>query len=161
MPRRHLNDLPDDAYLWIFGISPPLDEAKEAQLLRRVDDFLANWAAHGTPIDSGRDVIEGAFLLIAADPRCERSGCSIDGLFRSLRQLEQELGVSMLDANRIFFRNGGGRVDAMTRAEFRERGDAHTMVFDTTAQTLGEVRTGGWERRAELSWHRDLLRKAG
>jgi hypothetical protein len=49
----------------------------------------------------------------------------------------------------------------MTRAEFRERGDAHTIVFDTTAQTLGELRNGGWERKAELSWHRDLLRKAG
>jgi hypothetical protein len=157
MPRRDLKQLSDDAYVWLFGISPSLDEGKEAKLLHRVDGFLDQWAAHGNPIDSGRDLIEGTFLLIAADSRSERSGCSIDRLFGTLRQLEQELGVSILDANRIFFRHGDGRADAMTRGEFREKGDAHTVVFDTTAETLGQIRNGGWEKRAELSWHRDLL----
>lgn len=160
MPRRDLNQLPDDAFLWIFPIAPPLDEAKEARVLRRIDDFLADWSAHGSPIDGARDLIEGTFLIVAADPDCEKCGSSIDALFRTVRQLEQELGVAMMDPNRIFVRHGDGRVGAMTRAEFRDRGDAHTIVFDTTAQTLGELRSGGWERRAELSWHRDLLRKA-
>jgi hypothetical protein len=160
MPRRDISKLSDDAYAWVFGITPSLDEAAEAKLLRRVDPFLDQWAAHGNPIDSGRDLIEGTFLIIAADRGCERSGCSIDRLFGTLRQLEQELGVKILDANRIFFRHGDGRPDAMPRAEFREKGDAHTIVFDTTAETLGEIRNGGWERRAELSWHRDLLRKS-
>lgn len=160
MPGRDLNQLPDDANLWIFGIAPALDERKEAQLVRRIDEFLAQWKAHGAPITGGRDVIEGTFLVVAADPSCEKCGSSIDALFRTVRQLERELGVSMTDANRVFFRHGDGRVDSMSRAEFRDRGDAHTIVFDTTAQTLGELRNGGWERRAELSWHRDLLRTA-
>ena len=160
MPRRDLNQLPDEAFLWIFPVAPQLDENKEARLVRRVDEFLANWSAHGSPISGARDVIEGTFLVVAADPNCERCGSSIDALFRTVRQLEHELGVSMMDPNRIFFRHGDGRIDSMTRSEFRERGDAHTIVFDTTAQTLGELRSGGWERKAELSWHRDLLRKA-
>lgn len=160
MPRQDMSKLSNDAHAWIFGITPSLDEAGRAKLLRRVDSFLDEWVAHGNPIDSARDVIEGTFLVIAADSRSERSGCSIDRLFGSLRQLEQELGVKILDANRIFFRHGDGRVDAMTRAEFREKGDAHTIVFDTTAETVGEIRNGGWERRAEFSWHRDLLRKS-
>ena len=160
MPRRDLNQLPDEAFAWVFGITPPLDESKEARLLRRVDDFLANWSAHGSPINGARDVIEGSFLLIAADPDCERCGSSIDAIFRLVRQIERELGVSMMDPNRIFYRHGDGRIGSMTRADFRERGDAHTIVFDTTAPTLGDVRNGGWERKAELSWHRDLVRKA-
>ncbi len=161
MPRRDLKQLSDDAYAWLFGITPSLDEAKEARLLQVVDSFLEQWAAHGTPIDSARDVIEGSFLLIAADNRSERSGCSIDRLFGTLRQLEHDLGVRILDGNRIFFRRGDGRVEAMTRAEFREKGDAHTIVFDTTAETVGEIRNGGWERRAERSWHRELLAGSG
>jgi hypothetical protein len=159
MPRRDLKQLSDDAYIWIFGVSPALDETKEARLLRRVDSFLADWAAHGQPIDSGRDLIEGTFLVIAAEKTSERSGCSIDRLFGTLRQLEQELGVAILDANRVFFRHGDGRVDAMRRSEFREKGDGHTIVFDTTAQTLGEIRSRAWERQADDSWHRDLLKK--
>ncbi|HEY3055482.1 MAG TPA: hypothetical protein VGK31_06080 [Thermoanaerobaculia bacterium] len=159
MPRRDLKQLSDDAYIWIFGVSPSLDEAKEVKLLQRVDAFLANWAAHGQPIDSARDLVEGTFLIVAAEKTSERSGCSIDRLFGTLRQLEQELGVSILDANRVFFRHGDGRLDAMSRAEFREKGDPHTTVFDTTVLTLGEIRSGAWERRAQDSWHRDLLKK--
>ena len=159
MPRRDINQLSDDAYIWIFGVSPALDEMGETKLLHRVDEFLDKWNAHGQPIDSGRDLIEGMFLVIAADKRSERSGCSIDRLFGTLRQLEEELKVKILDANRVFFRHGDGRPDAMTRSEFRDKADAHTIVFDTTAETLRDVRSDAWERRAEDSWHRELLKK--
>ena len=159
MPRRDLKQLSDDAYIWIFGVSPALDEAGEVKMLQRVDAFLDKWAAHGAPIDSARDLIEGTFLVIAAAKTSERSGCSIDRLFGTLRQLESDLGVAILDANRVFFRHGDGRVDSMTRSEFRDKAEAHTTVFDTTAETLREVRSGIWERRAEDSWHRELLRR--
>jgi len=159
MPRRDLKQLSDDAYIWIFGVSPALDEAGEVKMLQRVDAFLDKWAAHGAPIDSARDLIEGTFLVIAAAKTSERSGCSIDRLFGTLRQLESDLGVAILDANRVFFRHGDGRADSMTRSEFRDKAEAHTTVFDTTAETLREVRSGTWERRAEDSWHRELLRR--
>ena len=159
MPRRDLKQLSDDAYIWIFGVSPALDEAGEVKMLQRVDAFLDKWAAHGAPIDSARDLIEGTFLVIAAAKTSERSGCSIDRLFGTLRQLESDLGVAILDANRVFFRHGDGRADSMTRSEFRDKAEAHTTVFDTTAETLREVRSGTWERRAGDSWHRDLLRR--
>lgn len=159
MPRRDLKQLSDDAYIWIFGISPALNEAGQMKMLQKVDAFLDQWAAHGAPIESGRDLIEGQFLVIAAEKTSERSGCSIDRLFGTLRQLEGDLGVAILDANRVFFRHGDGRAGSMTRSEFRDKADAHTVVFDTTAESLREIRTGAWERQAGDSWHRDLLRK--
>ena len=159
MPRRDLKQLSDDAYIWIFGVSPALDEAGEVKMLQRVDAFLDKWAAHGAPIDSARDLIEGTFLVIAAAKTSERSGCSIDRLFGTLRQLESDLGVAILDANRVFFRHGDGRADSMTRSEFRDKADAHTIVFDTTVESLREIRSHAWERRAEDSWHRDLLKR--
>lgn len=157
MPGHDLKHLSDDAYLWIFGVSPALDQRGEAKMLERVDAFLDNWAAHGAPIESGRAIVEGTFLLIAAAKTSERSGCSIDRLFGTLRKLESDLGVQILDANRVFFRHGDGRADSMPRADFRVKGDPHTFVFDTTAELLGDVRNGSWERRAADSWHRDLL----
>ena len=158
MPRRDLKQLSDDAYIWIFGISPALDEAGEVKMLQKVDAFLDRWAAHGAPIVSARDLIEGTFLVIAADKTTERSGCSIDRLFGTLKELESELAVAILDANRVFFRHGDGRVDSMSRAKFRDNGDAHTIVFDTTVESLRDIRTDAWERRAEDSWHRSLLK---
>ena len=159
MPRRDLKQLSDDAYIWIFGISPALDEMGEVKMLQKVDAFLDKWAAHGAPIESARDLIESSFLVIAAERTSERSGCSIDRLFGTLKLLESELGVAILDANRVFFRHGDGRVGAMSRSDFRDKADAHTIVFDTTAESLRDIRTGAWERRAEDSWHRNLLKK--
>jgi hypothetical protein len=157
-----IDQLSDSAHVWIFGISPSLDERKGEILLRQVDSFLDEWAAHGVPIRGARDLREGTFLVIAADEHREKSGCSIDRMFGTLRQLEHELGVEILDSNRVFFRDpatslGTGSVRAVPRSEFRSAAGADTRVFDVTAEQLGDVRGGAWERRAADSWHRHLL----
>ena len=154
--RVDIDQLSNSAHVWIFGISPALDEEKSQTLLRRVDAVLDQWAAHGVPIHGARDLREGSFLIIAADDKRERSGCSIDRMFQTLRQLEGELGVQILDSNRIFLRDGG-RVRAVPRHEFRGAANLSTPVFDVTAEELGAVRNGAWERPAGDSWHRQLL----
>jgi hypothetical protein len=158
MARLDISQLPDDARIWIFGVSPALDEQKSEQLLRSVDDFLDRWTAHKMPIASGRDLLYGSFLVIAVDKKSETSGCSIDKMFGLLKQLEREHGIAILESNRVFYRDGDGAVHAITRASFRENGEPHTIVFDTLSERLGELRSGMWERRARDSWHRTLLR---
>lgn len=159
MPRIELSSLPDEAQTWVFGISPALDDQKSSHLLRAVDHFLADWAAHGQPIHAGRDLIEGSFLVIAVDKQAETSGCSIDRMFGTLRELEARLDVTILDSARVFFRHGDGRPDALSRSEFRANADMHTHVFDTTVSRLGAVRSGSWEKTAGESWHRELLKQ--
>jgi hypothetical protein len=154
--RVNIDQLSNDAHIWIFGISPALDARQSEALLRRVDAFLDQWAAHGVPIRGARDLREGSFLVIAADENRERSGCSIDRMFGTLKELERELQVQILDSNRIFLREGGS-IRAVPRPEFRSAGNADTPVFDVTAERLGDVRSGAWERRAGDSWHRALL----
>jgi hypothetical protein len=154
--RVNIDQLSNDAHIWIFGISPALDADRSATLLRQVDDFLDNWAAHGVPIKGARELREGSFLIIAADEQREKSGCSIDRMFGTLKSLERELSVQILDSTRVFLREEGN-VRALPRGEFRKAANADTPVFDVTAEKLGDVRTGAWERRAGDSWHRQLL----
>ena len=160
MPQTDINKLSDDSRIWLFGIAPALDDAKRARMLAQVDLFLRDWAAHNVPVTSAREILHDSFLLIAVDKASETSGCSIDRMFGLLRQLEHELGVKILDPNLIFVRHGDGRVTAMTRDEFRAAADPHTVVFDTLAERLGEVRSGRWERRAADSWHAKLLQRS-
>ncbi|HEY6894107.1 MAG TPA: hypothetical protein VI258_08070 [Rhodanobacteraceae bacterium] len=157
MPRTDISKLPDESRIWIFGISPALDAAKRSRLLAAVDTFLDRWSAHNQPIVSARDVVHDSFLVIAVDKQSETSGCSIDRMFGLLQQVERELGVSILDPQRIFYRAENGRVAAMTRAEFRRSGGGDTVVFDTISERLGSLRNGDWERAAHRSWHRSLL----
>ncbi len=148
--------LSNNARVWIFGISPSLDEPQSAQVQRTVDAFLETWNAHGAPITAASEVREGSFLVVAADEQSEKSGCSIDRMFGTLRKLESDLGVQILDSTRVFYREGEN-VHAVDRTAFRNAATAETPVFDVTAERLGDVRQGLWERRAADSWHRQLL----
>ena len=154
--RVNLDQLSNDAYVWIFGISPSLDTPKSDALMRQVNRFLEDWAAHGTPIPGAAELREGSFLIVAVDEHREKSGCSIDRMFGTLKQLEGELGVTILDSNRVFLRDGDG-VRAVPRSEFRNAATLETPVFDVTVERLGDVRQGVWEKPAAQSWHRQLL----
>ena len=160
MPRHELETLSNDARIWIFGIDPALNADGERQLLDGVDRFLAEWSAHGTPVVSARHLIDGRFLVIAAEKDAETSGCSIDRMFPLVRDAERALRISVLDASLIFHRDADGRIKSVKRGEFRDVANQDTVVFDTTAQTLGEIRNGTWVRRAADSWHAALLRQS-
>jgi hypothetical protein len=158
LPRRDLQQLSDAARVWIFPVSPALSAESATRLLSDVDRFLAEWAAHGTPVVSGRELIEGSFLVVAAEKNSETSGCSIDRLFGTMKTLERDLSVAILDPNRIFYRDAAGVIRAASRAEFRtlatsEAIDATTRVFDPLVETLGDLRGGLLEKPAGESWH--------
>ena len=154
--RVNIDQLGNNAHVWIFGISPSLDAQKSDALLRQVNGFLENWAAHGVPIAGAAEVREGSFLVVAADEQREKSGCSIDRMFGTLRQLERDLGVAILDSNRIFYRDQD-EVRTVSRNDFRNAVTLETPVFDVTVEHLGDVREGTWEKPAAESWHRQLL----
>jgi hypothetical protein len=154
--RVNIDQLSNDAHVWIFGISPSLDAQKSDALLGTIQAFLDNWAAHGVPIAGAAEVREGSFLVVAADEQREKSGCSIDRMFGTLKQLERDLGVAILDSNRIFYRDHD-QVRTVSRSDFRNEATPETPVFDVTVERLGEVRAGAWEKPAAESWHRQLL----
>lgn len=162
MPERPLSELPDHARVWIFAASRPLSHEEQAALLERVDAFLAGWAAHGTPLLSGREFRYDRFLVVAVDERpAGASGCSIDALTRTLREVERELDLELLNNAPVLFRDGEA-IRRVGRAEFEQLAAGgevtpETIVFDNTVPTLGVVRDGGWERPAVDSWHRVLL----
>ena len=98
MPSIPFDQLPDHGRLWVFPLSRDLAEDERAQVLGEVDAFLAQWAAHGAPLQSGRELRDGRFLLVGVDEDAEApSGCSIDALVNRLRAIGQELKVSFVD----------------------------------------------------------------
>jgi hypothetical protein len=158
MPAVPFRTLPDDARLWVFATDRPLTEPATAALHAAVDDFLDRWAAHGAPLRAARDWRDGRFLAVAVDQRTENaSGCSIDGLFRTLRGLEPELGATLLAGGRVYWRDADGAVQTGDRAALRAAAVAgavgpETAVFDTTVVTAGDWRTR-FERPLTGSWH--------
>ena len=164
MPVASFEKLPNDSRVWVFAADRTLDEQQSQQMLAEVDRFLPNWSAHGSPLTVGRDWRYGRFLTVAVDQSTAgASGCSIDGLFRSLKSLEGKLGASMVTSGLVFFRDPSGAVQSADREGFTQlsgEGKVSTdmTAFDPTVTTLGE-----WRARFELplrdSWHAKLLRQ--
>ncbi|MEJ2237145.1 MAG: hypothetical protein P8X82_02510 [Gemmatimonadales bacterium] len=158
MPPVRFEDLPPNARLWTFAASRPVTDEEERRILLAVDEFLADWSAHGIPLKSGRDWRYGRFLFVAVDEHAAGvSGCSIDALTRALRALESELDLSITDNGPVLFRDGD-TIRRVPRPEFRKLADMgavgeQTVVFDNTIQTVGALRDGRWEVPARQSWH--------
>jgi hypothetical protein len=163
MPLVNFEQMPDDARLWVFGSQTPLDEVDGPRLLTAVDLYLDAWKAHGTPLTCARELREDQFLVVAVDERASgASGCSIDGLFRVLQEIEKGIGTSMVGGGLVFFRDHAGFVHGCTRAEFTHMaamGDvsAETRVFDTTLTTVGDYRAA-FEKPARDGWQATLIR---
>jgi hypothetical protein len=151
--------MPGSARVWLFGASRSIPSSDAASLMEDVDRFLDGWHAHGTPVIGARSLLADRFLAIAADEEASGvSGCSIDSLFRTLQGTEKRLGVSLLDNSLVHFRDPEGEIRSVPRAEFRQMTltgevDDSTPVFDTTVRSVGQLRSGGWEKRLADSWH--------
>jgi hypothetical protein len=162
MPRVPFAELPAEARVWIFASDRPLDEREESALLADVDAFLDSWKAHGAALRSAREWKEGQFLVIGVDPTEEQaSGCSIDGLFRALQQLEQRLGTSLVAGGRVFYRDQAGRPRRAGRHEIggiARSGEltGDTQVFDTSLTSAADYRSR-FEQPARHTWVNALL----
>ena len=162
MPILPFEHLPDSARLWVFAAERALGPDEQRALLDRVDGFLAKWAAHGTPLASGRELRYGRFLFIAVDEaRAGVSGCSIDALIRDLKALERAGGVPLVDSAPVWYRDGEA-IRGASRERFSKLAQAgavtsETPVFDNTVETLGALRSGRWETRLGQAWHREVF----
>ncbi len=149
MPIVPFSQLPDSARLWIFASDHELTGESADAVLGTVDDFLSAWKAHGVPLVCARDWRDNRFLAIAVDVNAENaSGCSIDGLFRALQQLERTVGSRLVGGGRVFYRTSDG-IETVSRDQFIDRvkrGDVAktTPVFDT-----GLSAADGWRTRFE------------
>lgn len=163
MPLVPFANMPDTARVWIFAAPEAVDAASAERLITDVQSFISTWVAHARPVYGAMDWRYDRFLIVAADEAASGvSGCSIDSLFRSLRVLEGETGVTLLDASPVWYRDGSGAIRAASRPDFRRMAaegavTGDTTVFDNTVPNVGGVRSGQWERPARESWHGKAL----
>lgn len=149
--------LPDNARIWIFGSDTPLTGAVADSLLAEVDSYLDQWKAHGFPLRAAREWRDNRFLVIGIDPTVEQaSGCSIDGLFRALQEMQKTIGAQILGGGRVFYRDAGGSTQAVSREEFASltstgKISPRTPVFDTSLTRLDEWKAR-FEQPMEKSW---------
>jgi len=157
MPTIAFDSLPDTARVWVFAADRPVRGAAAERLLGEVDRYLAGWKAHGFPLTVAREWKDDHFLVVAVDQRdAHASGCSIDGLFRTLQALQPAIGAQLVGGGRVYYRGRDGTAQSVARAELRGRiaaGEigATTPVFDTSITSMADWRAH-FERPAAETW---------
>ena len=157
-----LTTLSPDSLAWIFGADRPLASHEADVLLEQVDGFLETWNAHGEPLLAGRELHEGRFLVVGADPGvASPSGCSIDALVSVLRDFQKQQAVNLLGHGAVWFKGDEG-VERASRPEFRALANEgkvgrETIVYDTSVTRLGDVLAGRWVGPAKDYWHGNVF----
>jgi hypothetical protein len=148
--------LPAQARVWIYQASRPLAEEEIMPLLPRLAAFAEEWTSHGRQLAASAQLLHKQFLVIGLDEQVAgASGCSIDASVRFVQELEQHLGVQLLEKSRMAFLTNG-ELRLLTRRELREaiaagQVQADTLYFNNTLTTKGQL-DDQWPAPAGQTW---------
>ena len=148
--------LPPQARVWIYQASRPLTEEELMPLLPRMAAFAEEWTSHGRQLAASAQFLHRQFLVIGLDEAVAgASGCSIDASVRFVQELEQRLGVTLLEKSRMAFLDNG-ELSFLTRSELRAaiaagQVQADTLYFNNTLTTKGEL-DEQWPAPAGQTW---------
>ncbi|GAB3230133.1 hypothetical protein GCM10027346_15640 [Hymenobacter seoulensis] len=140
------SQLPDSARLWIYQAERPLTEAEVTALQPALRQFATDWTSHGRTLAASAEIRHQQFLVIGLDEAvADASGCSIDASVRFVREVEQHLGVQLLEKAKLAFLIND-EVKLLDRLELRAAVAAGTLLpetlyFDNTIGTVGQLRT--------------------
>jgi hypothetical protein len=148
--------LPPRARVWIYQASRPLTEEELMPLLPRFAAFAEEWTSHGRQLAASAQFLHRQFLVIGLDEAVAgASGCSIDASVRFVQELEQHLGISLLEKSQMAFLTEG-ELHLLTRRELRAaiaagQITADTPYYNNTLTTKAEL-TEKWPAPASQTW---------
>ncbi len=145
----------------IYPASRTLTPEEARELTASLQEFLAGWASHGSPVDGAGLVLENRFLVVAHRPH-DIAGCSRDSLLFFLKDAGARLGVEWVGGSRVFYRDASGQVVDTDRPAFRALAAAgvvtpDTVVYDTTVRETAALLDGRFTPAARDSWHARLM----
>ncbi len=143
--------------IWIYQADRELNEQEKEHVLAKLDQFISQWHAHGKQLAAWAEVRYGYFIIIAVNEAVALpTGCSIDKSVHLLKELEQELQVSLFDRMQIAYRDGE-RIRIAPRPVFEKLiagGEVNrdTIVFNNLIQYSPDLQSE-WEVPLSKSWH--------
>jgi hypothetical protein len=150
-------ELPDDAKIWIYQSNRKLTDDEVESITSKCQDFVENWAAHGTSLAASFVIKYNRFIIFAVNQEVQQAtGCSIDASVHFIQQLEQLFAIELLDKMNVTYRSGE-HIAHKSLLDFKKMAkekavSEHTIVFNNLVNTKGEWEEF-WEVPASESWH--------
>src|ERR1035437_3802264 len=157
----NFKNIPSHSRSWIYQSSEEFTPARLKTFEELKNVFLQSWKSHGNPVKGEIEILHNRFIVILIDEADEMScGRSVDASIRFMKELEQELNVSLLNRMLVAYKKGE-QIFSCTIPEFEtlaKKGEVNlnTIVFNNTVHTLAEFEKS-WEVPAEKSWHKKFI----
>ncbi|MEZ4842363.1 MAG: ABC transporter ATPase [Flavobacteriaceae bacterium] len=157
----NFNELPDTSRVWVYQSNREFTTAELAKITEKLKSFVNSWKRHGEDLKASFRIAYNQFIILAVDESYNNvSGCSIDASVSSIKQLEAEFGVDLLNKMNVSFKDGDN-VNTVSLKDFKEYAkqqkiDANTVVFNNMVNSKAELENA-WETEASNSWHAKFL----
>jgi hypothetical protein len=140
-----INELSTEAKVWIFQANRFVSISEQNELTNEIDVFLNSWTAHNVDLLAASAIMHNLILVVAVDEAITgASGCSIDKLFRFVKQMELKYKVQFFDRMRVAYLQSNIVAEASVR-DFEiliteNVVDENTLVLNPLIQDLKSVR---------------------
>jgi hypothetical protein len=95
-------EMPANSRIWIYQADRPFAPDEVDWINVRLRSFCEGWNTHGQPMATSFDVMLNQVVILSVDEQSQHvSGCSIDSSVGVLREIENKLGLNLLDAGKI------------------------------------------------------------
>ncbi|MGB0777292.1 MAG: ABC transporter ATPase [Flavobacteriaceae bacterium] len=149
--------MPDNSRLWVYQSSREFNEEELPVIEKNLINFLNQWTKHGSDLKASFKIDYNRFVTLIVDENFNGvSGCSIDASVHFLKEMQEALGLDLMDKMTIVYKKD--RVLLMAKlpefSKLAKEGviDKETIVFNNLVQTKLE-KENNWEVPASASWH--------
>lgn len=147
--------------VWIYQSNRRFTDQETAEIQSILNDFVAQWTAHGHQLKAKAEVFHQYFIVLTVDQDvANATGCSIDSSVRIIKEIESKFGLDLFDRFNMAYKIGD-EVHVATKEDFEtlisiKKIGLDTIVFNNLVQTREDFEQK-WEVPLQDSWHKNIF----
>jgi len=124
-------EMPAAARIWVYQSDRELTNEEEKLVSEKLRSFCDQWNTHGSKMPTSFDIKYSKFIILSVDEsQLGASGCSIDSSVKILRNIEETMGINLLNQGKVSFMTED-KVTTATLPELKNYIAAGTLELDT------------------------------
>lgn len=149
-------DFSDHSRVWIYQSNRLFSLSEALQIEQHLENFLANWKAHGVPVKGFATLFFGQFIILMADETdVHVSGCSTDSSVHFIKEIERLYQVQLFDRQLLgFVIKDKIQVLPLNQIDYALKNrfiNGDTLYFNNTVLTKKEM-SDNWLIPVKQSW---------
>lgn len=155
--QQHLpEDFNDGSKVWIYQSSRLFFISEALEMEDLLQDFVAKWNSHGTPVKGFANLFFGRFIVLMADEAVAGvSGCSTDSSVHVIKDIEKKYGVDMFNRQMLTFivkdKIEQLPISQLSYAIDNKFIDENTLYFDNSITSKKQL-VSNWITPAGQTW---------